>query len=81
MPGERADDRAGIVAAAVFNAAGGLKGRALQPSEFAPDYDAELPDPEERSAGLLAKVEAINALMGGKDLREPKSDEPTEPQP
>jgi hypothetical protein len=63
---ERADLRAGIVAAAVVNVQRGRGAPAAKPSEFMPQFDAdELADDEY----LLRKVELLNAAFGGQDLR------------
>lgn len=65
---ERADLRAGIIAATVANAHRDKKKKArpYQAKDFTPRFGQR----RERSPEtLLQKVEMINALLGGKDLR------------
>lgn len=65
---ERADLRAGIVAATVANVNRAKGTPAAKPTDFMPQFDAvepEGPDPDL----LLHKIELLNAAFGGRDLR------------
>ena len=71
---ERADLRAGIVAATLANVHRGEKQKAFKPSDFMPKFgDAATPEHRQPTPEQLAqKVIAINRMLGGgfTDLRE-----------
>lgn len=69
---ERADLRAGIVAATVANAHRKRGARALRPADFMPRWEAEQGRPQtpEEQIGLAAM---ITAALGGRDLRGEKA--------
>ena len=65
---ERADLRAGIVAATVANAARGRKSRTFKPKDFMPDFEkaAEASDWLTQKAKFKAFARAHNAAVKGK---------------
>ena len=67
---ERADLRAGIVAATVANAARDPKVQRdpFTPEEFMPKFESE-DSTEQTPEQMLALVEMLNAAFGGQDLR------------
>lgn len=65
---ERADLRAGIIAATVANVNRGKKDKPLRAQDFMPKFDEvedDMPDWER----MLRQVEMLNAAFGGSDLR------------
>lgn len=61
---DRADLRAGIVAATVANAARGRKSRAFKPKDFMPDFEKEAaPDWRQQRAKFKAFANAHNAAV------------------
>jgi hypothetical protein len=67
---ERADLRAGIVAATVANVHRGKDDKALTPQDFMPRFE-EQPEPKAPDwERMLHMVEMWNAALGGSDLRQ-----------
>lgn len=62
---ERSDLRAGIVASTVANA-NRTKGKAYKPQDFMPKFERRGPRSWQE---MMATVERMNALFGGKDER------------
>lgn len=60
---ERADLRAGIIAAIIANIYRKKGAKPFKPSDFMPKYRKQGPEDH------LKIIEGINALMGGEDLR------------
>lgn len=65
---ERADLRAGIVAAAVVNVQRAKGSAPVRPGDFMPRFDEDA-DEEPDHELLLHKVELLNTAFGGRDLR------------
>lgn len=57
------DFRAGVIAAAMFNAQGGFESGPAEPGDFFPALK-----PEQTPEDMLAVIEAWNAQLGGEDL-------------
>lgn len=73
MPEDRADWRAGMLAAHFYNIQRGRGQRALKPSDFMPDWSTEHTDDQADDGGdreILGAVMLWNAALGGKDLRQ-----------
>lgn len=71
---ERADLRMGILASVIANVNRDPKRRAqpYEPKDFLPRFEEE--EPEENQAKMLQKVEMLNVLFGGRDLRPDSSE-------
>lgn len=67
---ERADLRAGIVAATVANRGRSKKDKVFKPKDFMPRFDQ--PRGPMTAEQMLKTAEAWNAFLGGKDLRTKK---------
>jgi hypothetical protein len=81
---QRADLRAGIIAAVIASAFRNPKKRKdpFSPADFMPVFSkakAEAEAEEQSPGQMLAFVEILNAMYGGKDLRQPS--QPSKPSP
>ena len=64
---ERADLRSAIVASTVANVNRNRKSKPVPLEAFLPRFEQETED--DRNARLMAKMEMVNALIGGTDMR------------
>jgi len=71
---ERADLRAGIIAATIANVNRSKKQRAFQPAQFMPKFGGE-PEKETQSwQQQLAIVQMLNAALGGSEVQRSEHD-------